>query len=212
MTKSQYAASLRDKDIKIMAESGLTFAEIGRRLSLSRERIRQLLVKQGTTAKDFTDERSITAYKFQCLNCNNIIVTKRIYSHYYADDAQFIKFCTPKCWKEFRKQHVGKDNAPRRTSKSAFGTKKYRSIHLGKGKYQYEHILVMQKHLGRLLYPTECVHHINGNGLDNSLENLQVMTRSEHAKLTFNESWKPLKLLLTKGSGEKIRIKRKLLK
>lgn len=50
-------------------------------------------------------------------------------------------------------------------------------------KYVYEHILVMEEHLGRYLEKGEVVHHINGNKQDNRLSNLQLMTITEHVKL-----------------------------
>lgn len=47
--------------------------------------------------------------------------------------------------------------------------------------------LVMEAHLGRLLRSDELVHHRNGDPADDRLENLQVVSRSEHARLHIHE-------------------------
>jgi hypothetical protein len=57
----------------------------------------------------------------------------------------------------------------------------YREMHMY-GKRIKEHRYLMENHLCRKLSDNEVVHHVDGNGLNNSLDNLQVMTKSEHRK------------------------------
>lgn len=54
----------------------------------------------------------------------------------------------------------------------------YRSLLRG-GRYQMEHRLVMEQHIGRPLEAHENVHHINGVRNDNRLENLELWSSSQ---------------------------------
>jgi hypothetical protein len=68
--------------------------------------------------------------------------------------------------------------------------KGYRMIHnpthyrARKNGYVLEHILIMEKFLGRPIDSRESIHHINGNPADNRIENLKlVKSQLEHMSL-----------------------------
>ena len=65
--------------------------------------------------------------------------------------------------------------------------------------YVMEHILVMEKHIGRYVEKPEVVHHKNGNRKDNRIENLQLMTFKEHSAYHMVERWKKKKEALLHG-------------
>lgn len=59
---------------------------------------------------------------------------------------------------------------------------KYKALKVN-GKKIDEHRFIIEQFLGRKLKRNEVVHHINGNKNDNRIENLQLMSLSEHSKL-----------------------------
>lgn len=61
----------------------------------------------------------------------------------------------------------------------------YKRVPVGNSKNMLEHRYVMEQHLGRKLDRKEHVHHINGDKLDNRIDNLEVLTNSEHGKRHF---------------------------
>ena len=86
--------------------------------------------------------------------------------------------------------HVRGSRHPRWSGGRAKSEHGYLRIFVGKAHpladpngYAYEHHLVVCSALGRLLAADEVVHHRNGDKLDNRLENLEVLARSEHHSL-----------------------------
>ncbi|MBO5630402.1 MAG: HNH endonuclease [Aeriscardovia sp.] len=83
--------------------------------------------------------------------------------------------------------------------------KHYKAIHKG-GQTFYEHRLIVEKMLGRKLSTDEIVHHIDGNKWNNDPSNLEVVTRSEHARMHFDEinRSKPVVQLDNDGNALKV--------
>jgi hypothetical protein len=51
--------------------------------------------------------------------------------------------------------------------------------------YVWDHILVIEKHIGTLLSETLIAHHIDFDRTNNDINNLHVCTRKENSKLNF---------------------------
>jgi len=114
---------------------------------------------------------------FSCLICS-----KEFYAPAYRIETA--KFCSRRCTSLANPENTKKAQLASPLIKRAgiVREKKYVVLRVN-GRSIREHRHVMQVHLGRVLLPHEHVHHINGDPTDNRIENLMVLTNSEHQKL-----------------------------
>lgn len=66
--------------------------------------------------------------------------------------------------------------------------RKYIKIPNPEGGAEYEHRVIVENSIGRKLNSKEVIHHIDGNPLNNSLDNLKIMNQGDHIKLHYKEN------------------------
>lgn len=178
---------LENLEVLTLAVNGYTFSDIAKIFSLSRERIRQKVKMYDLTAKDWNirQDRTVKRKVTKCLVCGSDIVC----------ESYLKRFCSDKCTSEYMYKNTNRDDSERFSPSSRRRpAKKYKMIYIGcvkgKSKYKQEHRVVMEKHLGRELNSNEQVHHINGNGLNNDINNLIIVSRDDHLKITTKMEYK----------------------
>jgi len=101
--------------------------------------------------------------KKSCLFCKKILLAARSRT----------KFCSKLCF--------GKNSKGKKVGDGFWYENGYKVLYTEDGKGIKEHIKIMEEKIGRKITKNEVVHHINEIKDDNRIENLQLMTRSEHS-------------------------------
>jgi hypothetical protein len=110
---------------------------------------------------------------FTCPTCGGEFQAK--------DKAERRRYCSSPC--QPRGIHRGKDNSSFRGGVTFKKDKRRWAIVCRDRSTEYFARAVMSAHLRRALSSDEIVHHINGDATDDRIENLEVVTRSEHRML-----------------------------
>lgn len=117
----------------------------------------------------------------KCLHCD-----QEFYVPQYR--ALSAKYCSRRC-SILNKPEIGekaRNNSPlmkrsRALKQQGQSQRQYKMLYIN-GKQVREHRWIMEQHLGRQLERWEHVHHIDGDHLNNTLENLEVLSNADHQR------------------------------
>lgn len=102
-----------------------------------------------------------------------------------------LEHCSNKCASVHKNDKIKtKDGDMRKTSNGYLQIKDSKHPYADAKGYVMLHRWVVEQSLGRFLPPEYDVHHKNEIKTDNRLENLEIMTHSEHMSLHANKRWK----------------------
>jgi len=163
---------------------------MAKRVSLTKEQLIDLYVNQRMSYPNIAKLLDIgTATVWRHLNLHNIPIRS------HAEEMRGRTLAPEhrdKVVKTLKFGLKGEDNPGWKGGKSWRGRSKeaaYRVI-LVDGRYVAEHRYVAEQLIGRKLHRREHVHHKDGNKMNNSPDNLQVLTATEHAKLHMTDDHK----------------------
>lgn len=150
-------------DIASLYASGMSLTEISRRTGIPVSTVRSRLVASGVSLR--TRAAGVRAAADKGLLSSRKGVKRKPFSEEWK-----------RAISEGRARWSDANARGYRVTKSG-----YIELTRGPHKGRMQHVVLMEKKIGRRLHRGECVHHKNGDKQDNRLRNLELMTLSAHA-------------------------------
>ena len=168
--------------------------------SVTADVLYQMYIVDGKTMKAISEELHIATGKIHRLIHEYGIPAKKL-SDYPATDKQraaWSKIGKSKKGVSFTQEHRKKISEAKKIHAAGHIKTRpdgYKALyypdypHANNDGYVMEHVYIMEQHIGRLLEDNECVHHINFDRADNRIDNLRLMTKSEHMSYHSKLRW-----------------------
>lgn len=142
--------------------SGLSIPEVSEKTNIAKSTLRFRFLKKGII-RPRTEAIRMAAKKGKLSHMKG---KKRVFNEEWLDN---MRKSAIKRWKGKSKGYSLKPNG-------------YYEITTGDNKGSSVHVVVMEEYIGRKVYKNEVVHHKNEIKTDNDISNLELMTKSEHAR------------------------------
>ncbi len=158
--------------VMLMYSGGMSMPDIAKAMDTSYSKVRNMLVKTGVELRSRADAVRLAVSQGKRGKGNT----------------------TPRTEEQKRKTSESRKAWSERNAKGKrISHSGYVEYTTGKHKGRSEHVVAIEHEIGRSLLKGECVHHKDGNKMNNSLSNLQLMTISDHTSLHAKENIKKRK-------------------